>query len=359
MQIHFVEECHNQIFQHPDVLNYLSKRGLTQEIIKQFKIGYNATELYLNRIDWGLNKENDKSKIWLPVGIIIPALDTKGNVIRIKVRRDNWTANDELPKYIAVPGSQNGLSIAGKTKNKDVMIVVESELDAIVVAYLISDFGFAVSVGSNLKNPDTLTHYLASQVSYLLTCHDNDNAGKNMFDKWKKLYSCARAYPTPICKDIGEAIEKGFDVRNWILGVLPKQNNVVSNPVASMQDVVVNGGLGIAVNKVENVLEVAVEVSSSSEQSIETMNPITGEIFESASEFISLSNAKFIQTCHCTPFKIVEGKCSCNLRNNPTFLCDVCNEKYCNCDQCKEAHLAAFFPHTPNKLQSRSTEDIS
>ena len=38
-----------------------------------------------------------------------------------------------------------------------------------------------------------------------------------MLEKWKKFYPHAFGYPTPIGKDIGEAIEKGLDIRNWIL----------------------------------------------------------------------------------------------------------------------------------------------
>src|ERR1700682_3772091 len=46
----------------------------------------------------------------------------------------------------------------------------------------------------------------------LLICHDNDAAGEKMFAKWKRLYPDAVKYPTPVGKDIGEAIEMGFDV---------------------------------------------------------------------------------------------------------------------------------------------------
>jgi hypothetical protein len=42
-----------------------------------------------------------------------------------------------------------------------------------------------------------------------------------MFDKWQSIYSHAQSYPTPVGKDIGEAIEQGFNIREWLLKAIP------------------------------------------------------------------------------------------------------------------------------------------
>jgi hypothetical protein len=125
----------------------------------------------------------------------------------------------KFSKYIALSGSMNGLNIIGNTINP-VMVVVESELDAYAVDFACGDFAFAVAVGSNTKNPDNVTDYLA-QKKHLLICRDNDDAGKTMFYKWHKLYMHASDYPTPIGKDIGEAIQQDLDIRKWLLEALP------------------------------------------------------------------------------------------------------------------------------------------
>jgi hypothetical protein len=62
-----------------------------------------------------------------------------------------------------------------------------------------------------------VTDYLAKKSSNLLICHDNDEAGEKMLDKWRTLYPHAKAHPTPIGKDIGEIIQTRFILREWLL----------------------------------------------------------------------------------------------------------------------------------------------
>ncbi len=216
----FIEESHKQIWQQANILSYLNRRGVSEEIIKQNKLGYNPSDIYQDKTEWGLIEED--KKLWLPAGIVIPTADPQGNIIRIKIRRDNWSEGDQYSKYIVISGSQQGLNIFGITKDKNVMVVVESELDAMVMSFEIRNFGFAIAVGSALKNPDILVDSLAKKTPYLLICHDNDESGKKMFEKWKTFYSNSQACPTPVCKDIGEAIQQGFDIRDWLLKTLVK-----------------------------------------------------------------------------------------------------------------------------------------
>jgi len=115
----------------------------------------------------------------------------------------------------------NGLNIIGNTKHST-MIVVESELDAYAIEHIMSDIAFTVAVGSNSKTPDNVTNYQAKRVKKLLICHDNDEAGKKMFIKWSKLYPHAQSCPTPIGKDIGEAIQQGFNIKDWLLEIIQR-----------------------------------------------------------------------------------------------------------------------------------------
>ena len=96
------------------------------------------------------------------------------------------------------------------------MVVVESELDAYAVDLAVHDLVCTIAVGSNIKNPDNVTDRLAKNIKLLLICHDNDLAGAKMLMKWKNLYPHAIGYPTPIGKDIGEAIQNGFNIREWL-----------------------------------------------------------------------------------------------------------------------------------------------
>ena len=62
----------------------------------------------------------------------------------------------------------------------------------------------------------------ARKKKYVLICHDNDEVGEEVLQKWQSLYPHARAYSTPIGKDIGEAIQHGLKLRQWLIDTLPE-----------------------------------------------------------------------------------------------------------------------------------------
>lgn len=213
-----VEEAYKQILLEPIVLEDLKQRGIPLEAVKQYKIGWNKADVWDDKSDWGIEGEEGKC-VWLPKGIVIPTTEPNGKVLRLKIRRSEWQESDKFPKYVVISGCANGLNIIGDT-NIDVMVVVESELDAYAIHHAIGDFAFVIAVGSNIKNPDNVTDYYAKNVSAILICHDNDDAGKKMFDKWQSLYKHVKAYPTPIGKDVGEYVKMGGDLKLFFDNIL-------------------------------------------------------------------------------------------------------------------------------------------
>lgn len=215
-----VNEAHENLLTKPDILHSLEKRGLPIDAIKRYKFGWSNEDHFFNRADWGLEKSlkpDGKSRmLWIPKGLVIPSIEQSGSITRLKIRRYDWKEKDELPKYVVVSGSMNGLTLVGSSKHSTVF-VVESELDAYAIDFCIGDISCSIAVGSNIKNPDIVTDDIAKRAKHLFICHDNDEAGTAMLKKWKKLYLHAEAYPTPFGKDIGEAIQNGLNLRNWIL----------------------------------------------------------------------------------------------------------------------------------------------
>lgn len=224
MATEYVEYAHQTIVQNPDALRFLAARGISRDIAHRYKFGLVTKEYFPLRSDWGLQEqvsaEGKQSKLWIPRGILIPISNQNGQVIRLKIRRHDRQQEGKQPKYVVIPGSMNGLSIIGDTRH-DVLVVVESELDAYAIHEAASDFACVVAVGSNTKNPDNVTHYYAQRAPILLICYDNDDAGKTMFAKWRGLYPHAIGYPTPFGKDVGEAIQQGLNVRQWLLQAKP------------------------------------------------------------------------------------------------------------------------------------------
>ncbi len=216
----FVEQAHQRLLHRKDILNFLASRGIPINVVIRHKLGWSEKDEYFSRPDWGLDKQlNDNGKarlLWIPKGIVIPSIEPSGKVVRLKIRRCDWKKGDELPKYVAISGSMNGLNLIGNTTHNS-MLVVESELDGYATENAVSDFAFVIAVGSNTKNPDNLTDNLAKNKTHLCILHDNDDAGRVMLRKWQQLYPHAKGYTTPIGKDIGEAIEQGLNIRSWIL----------------------------------------------------------------------------------------------------------------------------------------------
>ncbi len=216
----FVNRAHERLLSNEDGLQLLTNRGLPLDAVIRYKLGWSDKNEFFSRTHWGLadrfDQNNKNRQLWVPQGLVIPSIEPSGKVTRLKIRRCDWNAGDKLPKYVAISGSMNGLIIIGST-NRSTMIVVESELDAYAIHHAASDFAFGVAVGSNIKNPDNITDHNARNSKQLLICHDNDEPGKIMFSKWQRLYPHAINYPTPIGKDIGEAIQNGFNLREWLL----------------------------------------------------------------------------------------------------------------------------------------------
>jgi hypothetical protein len=213
-----VDASHEKILFRKDILDSLNKRGLSLNAIQQYRIGWIEHSDKVEGHLWGAEKE----AVWLPAGILIPTIEQDQSIIRLKIRRNDWKPNDERSKYVAVTGSMKGLNIIGDKKNP-VMIVVESELDAYALHYAVGDFATIVAVGGGMKDIDSTTNYLAQKKTTLLICHDNDEVGNKMFNKWLTNYPHAKSYPTIIGKDIGEAVEQGLKVRDWIIDALPHE----------------------------------------------------------------------------------------------------------------------------------------
>ncbi|MBP6869810.1 toprim domain-containing protein [Candidatus Babeliales bacterium] len=210
-----IEQAHTHLLLNQEIIDKLTKRGLPLEAIKQYKIGLTLYDNNQNGEIWG----QDKEKIWIPAGIMIPVIE-HNKVVRLKIRRTKWHENDTLPKYVIISGSMSGLNIIGN-KKKPIMIVVESELDAYALHHSVQDLAVIIAVGGCLKNPDTVTDYLAQKKNLLLICYDNDNAGVEMFNRWQRLYPHAQPCPTEKGKDIGNAIEQELNLRLWIISKIP------------------------------------------------------------------------------------------------------------------------------------------
>ena len=270
----FVGYCHQQLLSNHIIIDVLEKRGIPIEVIKIFKLGFSDKDWYCSRTDWGLQEELNETgnprKVWLPKGIVIPTLEKSGLVVRIKIRRTEFVIGDKFGKYIAVSSSMNGLNIYGDTSTS-IMVVVESELDAIAVIAAAGSDVFAIAIGGCKKDPDNVVKYYAENKRHVLIIPDNDDAGMDMPKKWQSLYSSARERnklpemtikPTPCGKDIGEAYAQGLKIREFILNMLPEDCLNQSQAISE------------SINEAEGSSNIIGTINSSKNKDVQTLSPI-------------------------------------------------------------------------------------
>jgi hypothetical protein len=214
----FIDYSHENLLKEPSIINQLEQRGLTAETMKRFRLGWNPKNLFDQRERWGLEpeiKENGLPKRqWLPKGIVIPFFESS-NPAKIKIRRSDWISGDSLPKYVEVAGSTQSPSVYGDVSKP--VIIVESELDAILIQQEASDLVCSIALGGVSKKPDAKTHNYLKRASLILLSLDFDDAGKKKYSFWMTLYPNLRAWPAPFCKSPGDSFKTfSTNISDWL-----------------------------------------------------------------------------------------------------------------------------------------------
>jgi len=214
----FITNTHTRLMHESQVVEQLVRRGLTLETIQQFGLGWNAENLFDRRERWGLTPEINETgflrRQWLPKGIVIPFL-YKDDPQKIKIRRTDWSEEDRLPKYVEISGSRQSPSVYGDLAKP--VIIVESELDAILIQQEASDLVCSIALGGVSKKPDAELHARLKQAALILLSLDFDDVGKKHYLFWIKLYPNLRPWPAPFFKSPGDAIMMpSMDMRKWV-----------------------------------------------------------------------------------------------------------------------------------------------
>ncbi len=227
----FVLGCHEQLMGSDSALQWLAKRGITRESAIKYKLGYNpgnnGSALYKSREAWGLpeklNEKTGKNKpLWLPIGLVIPMLDADGQVIQMRIRRTDSDRKDFQPqlKYLVVAGGCQATMVLNQEAK--CFVVVESGLDAILVAQEAKGLNTgAITVWNASAKPDTSTTALLNKSMKILVALDDDDAGHEQSPWWLAHFRQAKVHTPTGGKDPGEAYENGVNIRDWLLSGLP------------------------------------------------------------------------------------------------------------------------------------------
>jgi DNA primase len=196
------------------------QRRLSDDTIKAAHLGWMPTTYWLKRMAWGLSdviKESGKrKKLWIPGGLVIPLLDAEGRVLSVRIRRPD---PGDGPRYYTLPGSSMRPMVC--RLEQYIVIVVESELDAILIAQEAADLVTAVALGSATMRPDSETAALLAAAEKILLALDSDDAGgRETYRWWLQHFDRARDWPCAKGKDPTEMMLVGISIRTWIEAAL-------------------------------------------------------------------------------------------------------------------------------------------
>ena len=195
---------------------WLHGRGLTDETIKAFNLGWNPQNWWPKREAWGLPevlKENGRpKKLLVPEGLVIPKV-TEDGIVRVRIRRPEGE-----PRYYLLPGSETGaLCIPGGPAH----VVLESELDAILLSQEAGDLATMIALGSASNRPDQVATDLLQKAETILIALDSDDAGaKQAWQWWAQHFPQSKRWLCIKGKDPSEARQNGLNLRNWIVAGL-------------------------------------------------------------------------------------------------------------------------------------------
>jgi hypothetical protein len=230
--------AHEQMPANAKILAYLAGRGLPQEAVTRYRLGYlegedkTGTCLYRARSAFDLpdKKNHDgtktRSSLWIPRGLTIPLWSgDEVHRIRLRRRKDDLREGKDS-KYMLLEGSGQApmaLPPAGVSDDLATWVVVEAELDACAVHHACGGKVGVLAALTNLGKPDADAHRKLARAKLILVALDADppdakgkRPGYQGWLWWKEHYAVAKRWPVPQGKDPGEAFALGVDLAEWV-----------------------------------------------------------------------------------------------------------------------------------------------
>ena len=208
----FVDLSHKNLLKNSAQLEWLDRqRGLNIKFVITAKLGWNPQDMKRTAESWGYHElEKD---IFIPHGLVIPVY-VNGEINRVKARSDNRET-----KYLSVTDSGSSPMIFHSEIDTQCIIVVESELDAILIHQECGDLITAVAMGSASYKPDNRTHDILLKAKLMLQSFDagDDDPGANKsWSWWKSTYPQWKRWPCVNSKDPTELYLNGINIRAWV-----------------------------------------------------------------------------------------------------------------------------------------------
>lgn len=199
----FYKQAHANLMQDREALEYLHSRGITDESIERFNLGYVRA--------WNHPKSPGR---YQTKRIIIPRTKATYTARAIDETEPNYS--DRYKKQVA--GSQRDLFNLDGSRDAEIIVVVEGELDAISVMQQTDMAAVGLGSISNIESFAAQAHETARNAIYLLALDDDGGADRNSGQEAQERLSDALTakgiynYPIP-----GESLYMGFKDANDLL----------------------------------------------------------------------------------------------------------------------------------------------
>jgi DNA primase len=209
----FVQYCQGVLWseQGRHALDYLRKRGLTDQTIEAAHLGYYPRATLGTASAWG-------RPVKLTPGIILPWFH-QGKIWRLTVRNEQRLSG--AGRYRQLAGSANGLYLAELLTGSRPVVLVEGELDALSVWQTCGDLVAVVATGTTQggHTPQWVS-LLATQPRVLIAFDaDEEERGDRAAHWWyTRLFTASRLIPWG--KDANQMLQHGADLHTWIAGAL-------------------------------------------------------------------------------------------------------------------------------------------
>jgi len=198
----------------------LARRGIAEMTARRWQLGYFPAWHREPGADWGV-----REAVWLPRGLVIPCF-AEAQLWYLKVR---VFAVDGHPvgraegrsKYMQVRGGRPALFGARFLQRQAVLLLAESELDALLAWQAAGDLVDVASLGGAGKRLSL--RWLARLLPYrrILVVYDRDAAGQQGAQYWRALSRRVEAVEPP-AEDLGAFVQQGGDLRAWLQEVLAR-----------------------------------------------------------------------------------------------------------------------------------------
>jgi DNA primase len=224
-----VNWCQSQLWGiHSGKLLYLNERGISDKVIERYKIGYNPKTVDTDPSLWGLPKTNVPMK--MTGGYIIPWI-YNSTIRAISIR--TLDAPKSKGSYYGVRGSLRRIAFGLDEVLSIPIVLVETELDALLINSIASDICVAIAMGSSGGRGFYTLSTLALAPMVLLS-FDNDGAGSDASAWWSESLPANSKVHKPILgKDVGDMEAACIDVRAWLIsgiGVRAKARQPMPTP---------------------------------------------------------------------------------------------------------------------------------